>query len=780
MLCGPWRFYAVVACLAVFGGVGCTTTTTPVALSPDSRPAGAGSAGSSPADARSETLASITNITTDSQGDAFRIVVEATHEVQYTTFRLQKPPRLAVDIADATLAPSVKPAVFPEGMVSAVEPIAFPDKQIVRVLVPLRQPASHLVTAVGKELRIALSADGSAAQPPAKPHQEAAAPEAPAKATPAAQALDAITLIRGVEFRSLPDASVIEVQLAGSLPQIRVKQQTRPLRVTIDVKNARLNPNQNNLMAVHDPAGVVAQLQALQSNRSDEDTETVRIVAYLKAKASFEVQQDGDRVRVILTPPVMMEMASEASAPDGAATTSMPMIAQATPMGAPQAGSPKTATAGVPAPITSATIGEAGEKNYTGEKISLDFQNADINDILRLIAEVSGLNIIAGPDVKGTVTTRMVDIPWDQALDVVLKINGLGQEHEDNIVRVAPIERFINERKELTRAQQAEEEAEPLVTQIVPISYADAAELKTNLERILSGRGSIWIDTRTNTMIVKDVKENVNSALALVETLDRQTPQVMIESRIVEASRNFLKQLGVRLGSRYTQTTDNNFPSTISVDGGIASGDAGNFLVDLPAAVSAGSGGAISFAFAGASSLLNLQLSALENSGQGKVVTNPKIATLDNTEAVIESGRRIPYATISDGGTKIEFVDASIKLRVTPHVAPDGFINLKILATKNEADFSATVENVPTIVTREATTEMLVRDGSTIVIGGLYQRTVQEARTGIPWLSNVPGMGWLFRNTRSDDRHEELLIFITPRIIKHPEVPSQAHASAMN
>jgi type IV pilus assembly protein PilQ len=707
-------------------------------------------------------------------------VVAATHEVKYTTFRLQKPPRLAVDIADATLAPNVKPAVFPEGLVSAVEPIAFPDQQIVRVLVPLRQPASHLVTAVGKELRIALSANGSADQPPAKPHQEVATPEAPSKATPAAQSLNAITLIHGVEFRSLPDASVIEVQLAGSLPQIRVKQQTDPLRVTIDVKNARLNPNQNSLMAVHDPAGVVAQLQALQSNPSEEDTETVRIVAYLKAKASFEVQQDNDRVRVILTPPVLMETASDASAPDGAATASMPMIAQATPLGAPQASSPEADAAGVPAPIASATIGEAGEKNYTGEKISLDFQNADINDILRLIAEVSGLNIIAGPDVKGTVTTRMVDIPWDQALDVVLKINGLGQEHEDNIVRVAPVERFINERKELTRAQQAAEEAEPMVTQIVPISYADVVELKTNLERLLSARGSIWIDTRTNTMIVKDVKVNVNNALALVETLDRQTAQVMIESRIVEASRNFLKELGVRLGSRYTQTTDNNFPSTISVDGGIASGDAGNFLVDLPAAVSAGSGGAISFAFAGASSLLNLQLSALENSGQGKVVTNPKIATLDNTEAVIESGRRIPYSTFSDGGTKIEFVDASIKLRVTPHVAPDGFINLKILATKNEADFSATVENVPTIVTREATTEMLVRDGSTIVIGGLYQRTVQDARTGIPWLSNVPGVGWLFRKTRSDDRHEELLIFITPRIIKQPDVPSQAHASAMN
>ena len=792
MLCGPWRFYAAVACWAVFGGVGCTTTTTPASLSPDM----------APAEARPETLANITKITTDAQGDAFQIVVEATREVQYTTFRLQKPPRLAVDIANATLAPHVKSAVFPEGIVSGVDPVAFPDKHVVRVLVPLRQPASHLVSTVGNELRIALSADASATDASAadasahhrlaKSHREAAAPEAPSEATPAVRAHDAVTLIHGVEFRSLPGASVIEVQLVGSLPQIRVKQLAHPLRLTIDVKDARLNPKQNSLMAVHDPAGVVTQVQALQSTH--EDAETVHIVAYLKAKAPFEVRQDDDRVRVILTPPVI-PMTADTPAPHSTHTPSMPLVAQAAPMGSPigamEAAAPMlaqsaptipdTGTAGVPAPIEAATIGDAGEKIYTGEKISLDFQNADINDILRLIADVSGFNIIAGPDVKGTVTTRMVDIPWDQALDVVLKINGLDQELQDNIIRVAPVERFINERQERIRSQKAEEEAEPMVTQIVPISYADVAELRSNLERVLSERGSIWIDTRTNTMIVKDVKEKINSVLRLVDTLDRQTPQVMIESRIVEASRNFIKELGVRLGGRYVQTTDNNFPSTIAVGGGVSGGDAGNFLVDLPAAVGAASGGgAITFALAGASRLLNLQLSALENSGQGKIITNPKIATLDNTEALIESGRRIPYATRDDGGTKTEFVNASIQLRVTPHVAPDGFINLKIHATKNEADFSNAVEGVPTILTREATTEMLVRDGSTVVIGGLYQRKMQEERDGIPWLSDVPALGWLFRRSSDRDEHEELLIFITPRIIKQPDVPSKAHASAMN
>jgi len=782
LLCGRWQFYAVGVCFALLAGVGCTTTTTPASLAPDG----------APAEARPEVLTQITKITTESQDDAVRISVETTGEAQYTTVRLQQPPRLAVDIAQAALAPDVQPAVFAEGIVSGVEAIAFPEERVVRVLVPLRQAARHQVATVDNQIQIALSPLDSAADAQADSAQveqaDAAVADAPLEVAPAAAMPapldDATTTIQGVAFRSLPGASVIEVQVAGALPQIRVRQQAHPLRLMMDVKNARLNPDQNSLMAVHDPAGVVTQVQALQSEHAA--TETVHIVAYLTAEAPFEVRQQDGRVRVILTQPTM-QMAAEAA---GAAASSMPLIAQATPMAAdapmmaqdtpaaPEA--PSGDDVGVPPRIEAATIGDVGEKVYTGEKISLDFQNADINDILRLIADVSGLNIIAGPDVKGTVTTRMIDIPWDQALEVVLKINGLGQAQEGNIIRVAPVERFIAEHEERLRAQKAEEEVEPLVKQVVPINYADVEELKTNLERVLSARGSLWIDTRTNTMIVTDVKDSVQQVMDLIGTLDRQTPQVMIESRIVEASRNFLKELGVQLGSRFAHVTDNNFPSTIGVSGGITGDDAGNFLVDLPAAVGSGSGGAISFALAGASSLLNLQLSALENSGNGKVITNPKIATLDNTEALIESGRRIPYPTRDEDGIKIEFANAVIQLRVTPHVAPDGFINLKIHATKNEADFTNAVQGVPTILTREATTEMLVRDGATVVIGGLYQRTLQASQTGIPWLSNVPGLGWLFRTVRDRDDNEELLIFITPRIIKQPDVPSKAHASVMN
>ncbi|MEE8289841.1 MAG: type IV pilus secretin PilQ, partial [Candidatus Tectomicrobia bacterium] len=439
---------------------------------------------------------------------------------------------------------------------------------------------------------------------------------------------------------------------------------------------------------------------------------------------------------------------------------------------------PPASSRGFPAPLAPVTIGEQNVKRYTGEKISLDFQNADINDILRLIAEVSGLNVIAGPDVKGTVTTRMMDVPWDQALDVILKINGLGQEREEDIIRVAPLERFINERKERIRARETAIQIEPTVTQIVPINYADATLLMANLEKLLSARGSIFVDARTNTMVITDTKQHIRDILVLVETLDRQTPQVMIEVRIVEATRDFSRELGVRFGGRFTQITERNFPNVVSVGGNVDPGP-GNFLVDLPAAVGAGSGGAIGVVLSGVGSLLDLELSALESSGKAKIISNPRVVTLDNTEAFITSGVRIPFSTRSDGGTQTEFVDASITLRVTPHITPDGFISMKINAAKNEPNQAVTsAEGQPSITTREANTEMLVRDGDTVVIAGLYKRDFSFTEDGVPGLSKVPVLGWLFKKQRRSDTIEELLIFITPRIIKQPKSPRRELAPA--
>jgi type IV pilus assembly protein PilQ len=416
---------------------------------------------------------------------------------------------------------------------------------------------------------------------------------------------------------------------------------------------------------------------------------------------------------------------------------------------------------------------------FVGEKISLDFQDADINDILRLIAEVGKVNIIAGGDVQGKVTTRMTDVPWDQALDVILKINGLAQERSGNIIRVAPLEKFTVERQERLKAQVTEVQAEPTVTRIVPANYALVKDLRPNLEKLLSKRGTIITDTRTNTMIITDTQASLDAVLGLIEKLDRATPQVMIEARIVESNRSFLRDMGIQLGLAFSQITNRAFPNRVDVRGGVPATNTGglvpptppaNFLLDLPAAVGLGQGGAIGLSLASiGGAILDAQLSALERSGRGKVISNPKIATLDNTEAQIQSGRKIPVATVSSEGTRTEFVDANITLKVTPHVTPNEFISMKITATKNEADFTQQVNGIPTITTREATTDMLVKDGDTVVIGGLYRRTIQSNQSGIPGLSSIPVLGWLFRQERQQDDSDELLIFLTPRIIRQTD-----------
>jgi type IV pilus assembly protein PilQ len=581
-----------------------------------------------------------------------------------------------------------------------------------------------------------------------------------------------------VTFTSFTEDSVVFIQTTGALPRVRVKQQKEPSRLTLDIERARLAPEQERTVPATDPGSTVTQVLAFEV--VEAEASTVKIVAQLRESTPFEVRQEGNIVQLVIakssgqagTPRRLTlgrpEVPPAAATPAPGEQTAPPVKLEITPS-RPPATPPGAGGPGAP------TTMEAAAPRYVGEKISLDFQNADINDILRLIAEVSGLNIIAGGDVQGTVTTRMVDVPWDQALDVILKINGLAQEREGNIIRVAPLGRFINERQESLRVRQTENQAEPTVTQLVPINYADAAELRGSLEKLLSARGSIYIDGRTNTMIVTDTKQNLDDVLALVQTLDRQTPQVMIEARIVEATREFAQEIGVRFGGTYTAVTDRTFPNRVAVNG--AATDP-NFVVDLPAAVQAGSGGAIGFALAGASSILNLELSALERTNRGKTISNPRIATLDNIEAVIQSGVRLPFATTSSEGTRTEFVDASLILKVTPHVTPDGFVNMKISVTNNQPGQQTSAGL--SITTREANTSMLVKDGDTVVIGGLYKRVLASTRDGVPWLSQVPVLGWLFRKDAESDRNEELLIFLTPRIIRQSEAANRPRAALSN
>ena len=416
----------------------------------------------------------------------------------------------------------------------------------------------------------------------------------------------------------------------------------------------------------------------------------------------------------------------------------------------------------------------AAEKRYTGRKLSLDFKDADIKNILRLIAEVSNLNIIAGDDVKGKVTIRLVDVPWDQALDIILQSNDLGKVRIGNVIRVAPVDKLKKEEEDALAARRAKEKLEDLSTELIPVNYATAKELEPQVKGILSERGSVTVDERTNMLVVKDIGSAIDEAKDLVTSLDTKTPQVLIEARIVEANANFTRELGVVWGGtaeklhgdRYRDADGNPMGSKgkASVSGGLLGTDT---LINLPLDVPRG---AISFGWlsetAGLRSL-DITLQALEDSGGGKVISAPRVATLDNTEASIERGYRIPYLKITEEGTvTTEFIEANLKLTVTPHVTNDGNIKLKIKASNDEQDFDRTVEGVPTIKKKEAITEVLVKDNDIVVIGGVYDIDEGKSNRGVPFFSRIPILGWLFKYEKKTYVKEDLLIFISPKVLK--------------
>jgi type IV pilus assembly protein PilQ len=417
----------------------------------------------------------------------------------------------------------------------------------------------------------------------------------------------------------------------------------------------------------------------------------------------------------------------------------------------------------------------AAQKRYTGRKLSLDFKDADIKNILRLIAEVSNLNIIAGDDVKGKVTIRLVDVPWDQALDIILQSNDLGKVRIGNVVRVAPVDKLKKEEEDALAARRAKEKLEDLSTELIPVNYATAKELETQVKGILTDRGRVTVDERTNVLIVKDIRSAIDGAKDLVTSLDTKTPQVLIEARIVEANANFTRELGIVWGGtaeklhgdRYRDEDGNPMGSKgkSTVSGGLlGTGTLINLPVDTPR-------GAISFGWLSeAAGLKNLDitLQALEDSGGGKVISAPRVATLDNTEASIERGDRIPYLKLTEEGTvTTEFIEANLKLTVTPHVTNDGNIKLKIKASNDEPDFDRVVQGVPTIKKKEAITEVLVRDNDIIVIAGVYDIDEGKTNRGIPLFSRIPVLGWLFKYEKKSYIKEDLLIFISPKVLKN-------------
>lgn len=444
-------------------------------------------------------------------------------------------------------------------------------------------------------------------------------------------------------------------------------------------------------------------------------------------------------------------------------------------------------TAGMPA----LQLGKS-RNTYTGRRIDLDFKDADIHNILRLISEVGEINVITADNVQGRVTIRMLDVPWDQALEVILQAKGLGMVRKDNLVRVAPIEQLEKEREAEIARQRQQAELAPLETRLVPVSYASADDIAPRVRELLSNRGTVSVDTRTNMLITRDIVEQLDNIERLVRVLDTQTPQVLIEARLIEASSQYTRDIGIQWGgsSLFTSQTGNptglNFPSDITVAGGVESAGSPtqglnpfgsqasqpNFLVNLPAATGAGSGGALGITLGSLSGNVNLsvRLSAAESMGTIRIISSPRVLTLDNKEANIKQGTLIPFSTVSAQGTQVQFQEATLSLTVTPHVTADGSVSMKVQVTRDEPDFGRLGANgQPTILKRDATTELLVPDGNTAVIGGIYTRNTGRNVNQVPFFGDIPVLGALFKNKSFREDRNELLIFITPRIVNRQQ-----------
>jgi type IV pilus assembly protein PilQ len=416
---------------------------------------------------------------------------------------------------------------------------------------------------------------------------------------------------------------------------------------------------------------------------------------------------------------------------------------------------------------------------YSGHKISLDFKDADIKNVLRLFADISGLNIIVSDNVKGNVTLKLDNIPWDEALDLVLETNNLGKVVTRNIMRIETREQIKRINEEKLQAKKSQEKIEDLVIETVDVSYAksrDIVKFLKSMKGLLSERGSINAFEQTNKVTIQDIESNISRVVKMIKQQDIPTRQVLIEARVVQSNPSYTKEIGIRWGGFYDTTVRGGAAAGAGGADVALSGAAGlGNVVNLPAPVGDGSGGGINFGYITDSLTLDVQLTALENDEKIKIISNPKVLALDNEEARIKQGVALPYLKLSEEGvTSTEFKDAVLELEVTPHITPESTIKLHVFVTKNQKSAQTGGGGEPGIDIREVETDILVESGKTIVIGGIYEDTKSKSVKKVPLFGDLPLFGRFFRNVRTEDQLSELLVFLTVTVVAEPSVAANA------
>jgi type IV pilus assembly protein PilQ len=762
-----WRITTLCLSLAIVGPMGCTLNTSPGSQTTASQPF-------------TPPSAFLTAVDVDLFDDHTIITLHSDTSLRYVVRYEETPPRLIIELPAHRIAPGVRSLEVFQGGVTGIYPHQLAENGGSQVDIGVLPSVTHswsspsantlLVEIRPDATRQArpLAGEGErtggrpalptgADQPAALPNRQATLSLGRTTPGSAPRATEVI----GIAVEPLAERTLIRIIGNGPILVYKTERAVQPTQFLLSL------PSLTTVLSGQHLEAASPQLRRILVRPAEAEGTTIEMT--LGAAVAPQIIRDG--------PQIVVEV-SDKSAGNGPPSLArgprlLPVAAQKaedTPTLAP------VLTAQRP-PSSPKTLD--GAPIYTGQRISLDFQQADLIDVLRLISEVSGKNIITSPEVSGKVTTRMVNVPWDQALDTILKTFALGKDQDGSIIRVAPMDRLRKERDDELQSKRVVEELEAPVTRTLQLNYARAEDVKLNMEKLLTKQGRMDIDKRTNTVIIKDVGATVDEVIELIRRLDSQTRQVSIETRIVETARTFLQELGVRWGGFVNQDTGVKFPRQVALLGrqpppsGVIPTNPlappttfGNFAVDLPTFTQPPAL-AIGLALISNSSVIDLELQALERNGRGRIVSAPKVVTLDNQEAVVESGDEVPFKTESaNTGPKVEFKDAMITLKVTPHISPDDYILLEVYAAKKEVDFARTVEGNPTITSRQSKTSVLVKDGATVVMGGLFKQQSIESQEGIPGLSKIPYLGWLFKTKQTRNDNEDLLFFITPRIVR--------------
>ncbi len=743
----------------------------------------------------------VVNVSFEQKEDSIIFSIIADGKVgNFNAFKLDAPPRLVMDIWGVDTRKSAFKVKSP--LIKGVRFGHYPDK--LRLVFDSQKPElpPYQVNRLDDQLIVSLGNVPQPSEPQIyvkeKPGKEAAASKPVIESPPKPAKPSTLT---GITFKQMDNKSRITLSLSTEDPQFQSSTPSENV-ISIDVKNA-FAPKK--LLRKLDTSAFESAINSVDlKNVKVGKGNDIQVSVRLREQTSYETSKEGKEIFIdIKEKPKKIEAKVEGPPPEtkkeeAAAETKKEEVKkeeikkeEVKKEEKPVTEAKKEEIKAQEKPLRAATVAKKGEegkktaeegseKAYTGRKLSLDFKDADVKNILRLIAEVSNLNVIAGDDVGGKITMRLVDVPWDQALEIILQSRNLGMTRVGNVVRIAPLDTLKKEIQSELEAKRSKERLEDLVLELVPVNYAAAKEILPQVKSVLSDRGDVKMDERTNTLIVKDIARSIPGVKSLVKSLDTKTPQIIIEARIVEANLTFQRELGVSWGFLAAKGNTKSATQT-RVGGGLlgvspltSPATVLNQVVDLAATpqggvAGVGTAGVLEMLFTSKHGLrqLDVQISAHENEGNVKIISSPKIATLDNKEASIEQGLRIPYRKLTTEGTiTTDFIDANLKLTVTPHVTNDGYIKMVIKAKKDAPDNSVVVDNVPSINKKEAITEVLVRDNAVIVIAGVYSVEKDDLGEGVPLFNKIPLLGWLFKREGKTDLRKDLLIFISPKILK--------------